>query len=258
MTLEQAQSAATPPAVAGALYRRPTLVTREAHAGRRVAPITDWGFARGLNAVPLTVSEFADAAREYAIAFVVVGQDGQGRPQVTPVALTGLRPAENLCVDAQGRWIGHYIPAFLRRYPFAYAVTPEGQTQLVLDESWEGVGAAEGELILDEQGENTPWLQSMLQFLDHFERDLMRTRALCDRLVAHNLLRGGELRGALPDGQEIQAGGFFMIDEVKLPTLPDEVVLELHRSGLLGLIHMHRVSMGHAQTLARRIVTPAA
>lgn len=47
-----------------------------------------------------------------------------------------------------------------------------------------------------------------------------------------------------------------MIDEQRLATLPDEAVLELHRSGLMALIHAHRVSMGHVQTLAARL--PAA
>ena len=36
-------------------------------------------------------------------------------------------------------------------------------------------------------------------------------------------------------------------------TLPDEAVLELHRSGLMAVIHAHRVSMGHVQTLAARL-----
>nr|WP_286180956.1 SapC family protein [Leptothrix sp. C29] len=75
-------------------------------------------------------------------------------------------------------------------------------------------------------------------------------------MVALDLLRGGEIRGEIAGGRRLNATGFFMIDEQRLATLPDEAVLELHRSGLMALIHAHRVSMGHVQTLAARL--PAA
>ena len=107
--------------------------------------------------------------------------------------------------------------------------------------------------LIADDGQPTEFLKQTLAFLERYERDTLRTRALCDRLVALDLLRGGEIQGALPDGQPLSAGGFYMIDEARLATLPDEAVIELHRLGLLGLIHAHRVSMGHVQTLARRL-----
>lgn len=235
------------------LYRQPVPVTREQHAGHRVEPVRDWRVAQGLNAVPLTAIEFIEAAREFPIAFVPAGQDGQGRVQVSPVVLLGLREGENLFVGPAGEWQATYLPAFLRRYPFAYAATDEGTLNLVVDAAWPGFGGASGEEVLDAAGEPTPVLQAVLQLLDNFERETVRTRVLCDRLVALNLLRGGEIQGALPDGQPLSAGGFYMIDEARLATLPDEAVIELHRLGLLGLVHAHRVSMGHVQTLARRL-----
>lgn len=235
------------------LYRQPVVVTREQHAGQRVAPVLDWGVARGLNAVPVTAIEFVEAAREFPIAFVPAGQDAQGRVQVSPVILLGLREGENLYVGPAGEWQATYLPAFLRRYPFAYAANEEGHLNLVVDAAWPGFGGATGELLMEASGEETPLLKSVLQLLDNFERETVRTRVLCDRLVALNLLRGGEIQGALPDGQPLSAGGFYMIDEARLATLADEAVIELHRLGLLGLIHAHRVSMGHVQTLARRL-----
>lgn len=235
------------------LYRQPVPVSREQHAATRVAPITDWRIVQGLNAVPVSTVEFAEVARELPIAFVATGRDEQGRPQVTPVVLMGLRDGENLCVAPDGRWLGTYVPASLRRYPFAYAMSADQQVGLVADAAWEGFGGETGERLFDDAGAPSAYLQSMLQFLDQFEREMLRTRALCDRLVAHDLLRGGEIRGQLPDGRSVNAGGFFMIDEDKLAKLADEAVLELHRSGLMGLIHAHRVSMGHVQTLARRL-----
>ncbi len=235
------------------LYRQPVLLTREQHAGQRVVPVRDWRVARRLNAIPVTAIEFFEAAREFPIAFVPAGQDPQGRVQVSPVILLGLREGENLFVSSDGDWQATYLPAFLRRYPFAYASTDEGTLNLVVDAAWPGFGGASGDEVLDAAGEPTPVLQAVRQLLDNFERETVRTRVLCDRLVALDLLRGGEIQGVLPDGQPLNAGGFYMIDEARLATLPDEAVIELHRLGLLGLIHAHRVSMGHVQTLARRL-----
>ena len=242
-------------APANVLYRQPVLLTREQHAGQRVAPVRDWGVARHLNAVPVTAIEFVEAAREFPIAFVPAGQDAQGRVQVSPVLLLGLREGENLFVGPEGAWLATYLPAFLRRYPFAYTADETGQLNLVVDAAWPGFGGEAGETVLDAAGEPTPVLQAVRQLLDNFERETLRTRVLCERLVAHNLLRGGEIQGTGPDGQPLNAGGFYMVDEVRLATLPDDAVLELHRLGLLGLLHAHRVSMGHVQTLARRLGT---
>lgn len=235
------------------LYRQPVLLTREAHAGCRVVPVRDWGIARGLNAVPLTAIECTEAAREFPIAFVPAGQDAQGRVRVSPVALLGLREGENLFVGPSGEWLATYLPAFLRRYPFAYTDNGAGELNLVVDAAWPGFGGDVGDEVLDAAGEPTPVLQTVCQLLDNFERETLRTRVFCDRLVALDLLRGGEIQGTLPDGQPLNAGGFYMVDEARLATLPDEAVIELHRLGLLGLLHAHRVSMGHVQTLARRL-----
>ncbi|MEY2874079.1 MAG: hypothetical protein RLZZ373_1450, partial [Pseudomonadota bacterium] len=216
-------TASTPTSTA-ALYRQPVLLTREAHAGHRVAPVRDWRVAQGLNAVPVTAIEFIEAAREFPIAFVPTGQDTQGRVQVSPVLLLGLREGENLFVGPAGEWQATYLPAFLRRYPFAYAASEEGPLNLVVDAAWPGFGGETGDEVLDAAGEPTPVLQAVQQLLDNFERETVRTRVLCDRLVALDLLRGGEIQGALPDGQSLNAGGFYLIDEARLATLADEAV----------------------------------
>jgi hypothetical protein len=58
-------------------------------------------------------------------------------------------------------------------------------------------------------------------------------------------------------------GGFSVVDEEKLRALPDATVLELHRSGALGLIQAHLLSLGNAPRLLERLapragVAPAA
>lgn len=242
-----------PVAPASALYHQLTLLDRDRHAQLRVPPVTDWRIASAMNAVFVSAVEFADVAREFPIAFVPLEQDANGKAVITPVALLGLRDRDNLFVDAEGHWSARYLPAFLRRYPFAYVRTDSERLSLALDEGWQGLNTAEGEALFDAQGEPTEYLQSVLKFLDRFEEETVRTRLMCARLVDLELLRSGEINGKLDNGMDVNASGFFMIDEAKLANLPEAVVLELHRNGILGLIHAHLISMGQVQALAQRM-----
>lgn len=239
-------------------YRQPTLLDRTKHQNLRMKPSSFWHLVRDMNAVFITGMEFPDVSREFPIAFVPTDRDAQGRAHVAPVALMGLRQNENLYVNPDGSWAARYAPAFLRRYPFAYTRLAEDQVGIVFDAAFEGFGQTEGELVLDEQGEPTEFFKNMREFLDRFEEESQRTRLMCDRLVELELLRGGEINGQLADGKTVKADGFFMIDEEKLRKLPDEVVLELHRNGVLALLHAHLLSMGQVNQLADRLLRRSA
>lgn len=236
------------------LYRQLTLLDRDRHAPLRITPVQDWRFVRGLNAVSVTVTEFLDVAREYPIAFVPVEHGADGQPQITPVALLSLRANDNAYVGPDGGWTARYLPAFLRRYPFTYVRNDVDGLSVALDDGWAGYSTTEGERLFDDAGQPSDYLQAMVQLLDRFEEDSVRTRALCARLVQLELLRSGEVKGRLDNGMDVNAAGFFMVDEAKLQALPDEVVLELHRSGALALIHAHLLSMGQVQAVADRLI----
>ncbi len=239
--------------------QRLAMLDRKRHAGMRVRPISDWSFARDINAVPLTGVEFSEAARELPIGFVHAGTDEQGKPRIVAMALLGLRERENLMVGSDGRWDGHFVPATMRRYPFAFVRTQgSDQLSLVIDENYGGLGATDGELMLSADGEPTDFLQQIMRFLERYEAELQRTELFCARLVALDLLRGAEIKGELPGGGPISAAGFYMVDEEKLNKLPDAELLALQRSGMLALIYAHMISMGQVQALAQRIDARAA
>lgn len=241
-----------------ALYKQPRLLDRQADIGKRVRPLVDYRVAQHMNGMMITAVEFFDACKEYVIAFVAAGDaaDGKGAPRVSPVAIVGLRDGENLMVRADGQWDGRYVPAFLRRYPFAYAADGEGRLNLLVDAGWEGFNDKEGELLVQPDGEPTEFLKQAMQYLDRFEQESMRTRAFCERLVALDLLVARQLDGTLPEaagGQTVSVTGFSVVDDEKLRALPDAAVLELHRNGMLGLIQAHLLSLGNAPRLLERL-----
>jgi hypothetical protein len=238
---------------AAALYREPTLLDSKQHIGLKIKSHIDWSFTRDLNAVFVTGIEFPEAGREYPIAFVPGGNDAKGKPVVVPVALLGLREKQNLYLKADGGWEARYMPAFFRRYPFAYAPTSGQRLALVFDASWPGFSREEGTELLSADGQATDHLKGISQFLENFEQEAARTRGLCEKLVEYDLLRGAEINGQLPSGEKVTATGFFMVDEDRLRNLSDARVLELHRNGILALLHAHLLSMGLVSRLAERM-----
>lgn len=240
-----------------ALYRQPVPLDRKAHLGKRLKKIAGSRAAAQMNVCLVTASEFADVAKEYVIGFVpsrAPGTPGAPGPiEVSAVALLGLRAQENLFVDADGRWDAHYVPAFVRRYPFAYASDGEGRPAVIVDAACEAFNDTEGERLIQDDGEATPFLQETLKFLDAYEQDLQRTRALCARLVELDLLKSVQIDVTLADGSKLSADGVQMIDEARLKDLPEAVAIEFLRNGVLGLLHAHVISTTNVQRLTERL-----
>ncbi len=112
------------------LYARVALLDRYRHRGQRVRPVADFTPAARLNAVYCAAAEFAEACKCFPLLFIRDGEaDASGHPAITPVCLLGLQNEENLFVE-DGRWQAAYLPAFLRRYPFALARVPAPEAAL--------------------------------------------------------------------------------------------------------------------------------
>lgn len=235
-----------------ALYKDPVLLDRNEHRGKRIKKLTDFSVAGEMSALFVNVVEFAEAAKEYPIAFLPAPESTQEKPVVSPVVLLGLRDRENLFVS-EGRWDARYIPGFVRRYPLAYAKSGDDRVSVVVDQAWDGFNDSEGELLVEPSGEASPYLKQMMEFLDAYEREGGRTRTFCERIVQLDLLRGGTVDGQLPDGSPLRVEGFFAVDEQKLLALPDADLLELTKSGAMGLIHAHMLSMSNVQRLFERL-----
>ena len=72
-------------------------------------------FAKRINAMAISFSEFAIAQRDYPIVFATADSG----KSYAPVAVLGLADGQNLFIDDHERWAeGAYVPAFVRRYPF--------------------------------------------------------------------------------------------------------------------------------------------
>lgn len=234
------------------LHRQPVAVDREKH--RRTVlrlPVTDWSRLSGTNALFLTAAECAHAARDYPIVFIKGGQDEQGQPEYAPIAVMGLTGGENLYVEG-GQWRATYLPSVMGAYPLCVARAPDNHYAVCIDESSDAVAQdGPGERLFDDAGEPTEFARKSQAELETLETLVVQTRGVCRRLVELDLLVERRFDASLPDGQPLAVTGFFVIDEEKVKALPDATLLDLHRRGLMAMMHAHWISMGHVQRLLR-------
>lgn len=106
-----------------------TPVTHSRHAAMRWRHNHSYAFAADRAVIPLVAAELAKAALAFPIAFI-----GEGEALV-PAAVLGLESNRNLFVAEGGRWLGGYVPAALRGYPFVLGRTEDGQQLLYVDEA---------------------------------------------------------------------------------------------------------------------------
>lgn len=232
-------------------YERPVPLNREEHKDLRLKPLNDAAFAAKTHSVPVTVADFAPAARDFPILF-----GGNSLEEAGPLAMLGLEQSQNLFVDEQGQWeAGTYIPAFVRRYPFVLAENNEDKEDqnfaVFLDEAYAGFNQEDGERLFNEDGSDTDLLKNAVKFLSEFQELVKRTQVLTARLRELNLLESRNIEVKDPMGTKT-INGLFVVNEEKLRQLDATVAGELVADGSMGWIYSHLLSLANIDRLSER------
>jgi hypothetical protein len=231
------------------IYERAVPVSPQRHKDLSIKSGSSFAYAKAVNSVPLMAAEFPNAAAEQAVVFSGQGDD------VVPVVLLGVRDDENLFVGSNGKWLGRYVPAFLRRYPFVFSSSDDGKNfTLCVDEDFEGANReGRGERLFDEDGERTQYLQSVLGFLQAYQVQFQRTLAFTKRLVELNLLEPMQARFTMRDGRALTLGGFQAVNRERLRALSGAQLAALNAADELELIYIHLQSLKQLSVTAERI-----
>jgi hypothetical protein len=232
-------------------YEKAVPVSRRRHAGCSVE-VRDYGFCRKVNSVPLMALEFARAAGEYPVVFA--GEAGSMRP----VVVLGLRAGENLLVSDAGAWLGRYIPAFVRRYPFVFSTDADDQRfVLCVDEAFTGFNReGRGESLFAEGGEPSTYVGRVLRFLQEYRAQFVRTQSFCRRLEELELLEPMQARVSLGESK-LSLGGFSTVSKEKLKALPGDALASLAASDQLELLYLHLHSLRNFESLRQRLAQQA-
>ncbi|MCX2981768.1 peptidase [Halieaceae bacterium IMCC14734] len=224
-------------------YQQPIVLNRETNKDLCFTATSDYGFSKGVNSVPLTGIEFFEASRDLPVLF---SKDEEGN--YFPIVLLSLRGDGHEQIGAEGEWTGNYIPAFIRRYPFALT---EGK-DLCYDSTAAGF-SEEGDRLFDDEGKNTETLDSIITFLTDFDAQHQLTREFCSELSELSMFKPFMLQVMTVDKSALRLDGLFIIDEDKLGDLDNEKVGAWFRKGFLAWIYAHMHSLGSLNRLSDKL-----
>lgn len=227
-------------------YRQPEPLDVRRHKTMGLNDASDYGFAQGANAIPVHVAEFALVARDYPIVFV-------GGDNPMPVAIVGIRQNENLFVDANGGWAaGRYIPAYVRRYPFLF-LRNESENQLILCFDRACNRVAEGAQNPFFEGDDpSEFTQKALEFATNVQQQFSATERFMELLRDRGLLVTQQRNFALFTGEQRALTDFQAVDEARFNELDDEAFMSLRKTGAVGAVYCHLVSLNSWVGLVHR------
>ena len=226
---------------------KPVPLTPAQHSQTRVHPGLDPSRFAAQQVLPVVAHEISKAGSECPVIFIKNPDNGRFQPAM----LLGLAKGENLMIQ-NGQWQGSYVPGILTNDPFQLmAVAPDSdEMALGIDESSSLVGGVEGELLFDDKGNITPFLEKRRDaMMSYFEQGQL-TRAFAAKLDELELLVSKELSIDI-GGVKTAMGGIYLVDEQKLRELSDELLLELQKSGFLSVIYAHLMSQNQVRNLGR-------
>ncbi len=233
-------------------FKKPVVIERSRHAAATIHDVKHFAVARATNAIPLSGAEFMEASRCFPIIFT-------NTDQPMPMACVGLEK-ENYFVNEKGEWAdGHYIPAYVRQYPFVLFEQPvegsEDQKQLYLcvDElslHFNNNREQGGNELFTADGAPSAFSQKALEFCQAVLQQHRITRNFCADLQKHKLLAPYQTKLDLNSGKSITLADFLAIDEKALNALSSDVFLEFREKGWLPLIYLVLFSSANWRTLA--------
>lgn len=224
-------------------------ITLAKFANKRFLRNKDFSFSSSQAMAELVAREFPKAALAFPIAFV------QAAESFKPVAVLSLQPGKNLLVDRDGRWLGTYIPAEFRGFPFLLAKTEDGRQILCVNDAHGSVSETEGEPFFDDNGQITSAVKEILDFLSQVALNRETTLKLMTILQKYQLFTPWQIQVQIPHHEAYRVDGLFCVDETALNGLGADVLKELQESGALLLIYCQLLSMQHLSTLQKLAVS---
>jgi hypothetical protein len=177
---------------------------------------------------------------------------------VIPAVVLGVRGDQNLYLSSDQKWQAKYIPAFIRRYPFVFSSSADGQTfTLCIDEGFAGFNRdGRGQAMFSDDGKPTPYVENVLKFLQEYQAQFERTRVFCQKLRELDLLEPMQASVALETGEHLSLTGFMAVERKKLKALSGESLAALAKTDELELLYLHLHSMRNFTGMKDRLGSP--
>ena len=143
----------------------------------------------------------------------------------------------------------HYIPAFVRSYPFI--LTNQGADKELLL-AVEGDTLNENQTskkLFDEDGNNSEFLNNILGFLNQFYTDSLATSEFIKQLENWDLLEEKVATIVNTKNERFNLNGFYVVNEEKLKHLSKKKKDDISSKNAHALITAHLISLSNIYKL---------
>lgn len=230
------------------MYKNLEILNKVEHKEQSVKEIKNFSFAKNLINAPITVAEFYEACKNYPIFFAKDVNDNWFAS-----VMLGYKENTNIFVDDKGNWDKlHYVPAFVRRYPFVFVEQENNKEQLLvaLDKEFLSKDKKdESRKLFDDKGENSELLNNALNFLNQFQADSIATKEFIKQLNDWELLEEKTATVVTPNQEQFNITGLFIVNEEKLKHLSKKKRDEINDKNAIPLITAHLISLSNIQKL---------
>ena len=219
------------------------VISKSDHANSYWKKPDSFLFADTLALVPIVAQELYNATMSLTTAFT------KADDAYTLVAVLGLKENSNAYVSKEGAWLGKYIPAAIRAFPFSIANSDDDTQVLCINEDY--ILAEETDMsapFFDDEGNPAQKVQDAFSFLNQLNQSIKATKNISDLLRKHDLFEAWPLKIDI-DSIPTKIEGLYRISEEKLTALDAEAYPELMSSGAMLVAYSHLLSMQHVDEI---------
>jgi hypothetical protein len=196
-------------------------------------------FAAQDTTAPIVAAEIGKIVPSMPIVFVKYND------QFQLSALLSLTAGRNMFVGPNGNWLGGYVPAAIRSYPFKLIRPGEGADPvLCIDEESDAItdNQSAGEEFFSTDGSVAPTLKALLDFLAELDRNRAGTQIGVASLEQAGVIVPWPILVKAEQGEQ-KIEGLFRIDEAALNSLPEDRFARLRATGALPIAFGQLFSM---------------
>lgn len=220
------------------------VVSRTQHAHARYRPREGYRSAENLPVADVLLAELADLLPHYVLGFI------QRNECYQPVAVLSLDGQANVYLAPNGKWLGRYVPASLRGYPFALANADEGSKVLCVHQAH--LATDQGEPLFDDEGNLAVQVARTLNFLQQCDTNREATMAATRVLDNAGVIEPWPWQIAHGDpNQPVHVHGLYRINGEALSALDLDTYAGL-RGNPMALAHAQLFSMRQVNQLTQR------
>lgn len=201
-------------------------------------------FAHSIPYVPICFQELYPTAASLPLFFL---NDPMGTLVVAPIKINQHHQDTVLSKDA--RWLGGYIPAFLRLYPFACAPSSElgNPAQILIDsQSKYFLSGPSENRIFDVTGHPTLKFENVVSAIKKYSDGVALMSQAASQLSKLNLLMSAR---TIPTFDDTTYDNMYVVNATALQAIKPSKMLSLCKNGTLALVYAHLTSLEQAHRL---------